>query len=69
MGAEPLYILEGKEVNSTIMAAIPGTEIQSIDVIKDKAAAIYGEKGKKWCYSCCIEEKRFTYGHESDAYF
>ncbi len=43
---EPLYILEGKEVNSTIMAAIPGTEIQSIDVIKDKAAAIYGEKGK-----------------------
>lgn len=45
-GAEPLYILEGKEVNSTIMAAIPGTEIQSIDVIKDKAAAIYGEKGK-----------------------
>jgi TonB-dependent SusC/RagA subfamily outer membrane receptor len=43
---EPLYIVEGKVVNSTIMAAIPGAEIQSIDVIKDKAATIYGEKGK-----------------------
>ncbi|WP_333577583.1 M56 family metallopeptidase [Sphingobacterium sp.] len=43
---EPLYIVEGKVVNPTIMAAIPGAEIQSIDVIKDKAATIYGEKGK-----------------------
>ncbi len=44
--SEPLYIVEGKEVNSTIMSAIPGTEIQSIDVIKNNAASIYGEKGK-----------------------
>ena len=43
---EPLYIVEGKEVNSTIMAAIPGSEIQSIDVIKNNGSAIYGEKGK-----------------------
>ncbi|WP_312792823.1 M56 family metallopeptidase [Sphingobacterium sp.] len=45
-GAEPLYIVEGKEVNSTIMSAIPAAEIESIDVIKDNAKTIYGEKGK-----------------------
>lgn len=45
-GAEPLYIVEGKEVNSTIMSAIPAAEIESIDVIKDNGKTIYGEKGK-----------------------
>ncbi|MDR6737240.1 M56 family metallopeptidase [Sphingobacterium sp. 2149] len=35
---EPLY--------STIMSAIPSSEIESINVIKDNGKAIYGEKGK-----------------------
>ncbi|WP_293889611.1 MULTISPECIES: M56 family metallopeptidase [unclassified Sphingobacterium] len=35
---EPLY--------STIMSAIPSSEIESIDLIKDNGKAIYGEKGK-----------------------
>lgn len=43
---EPLYIVEGKEVNSNMMSAIPSSEIESISIIKDNGKAIYGEKGK-----------------------
>ncbi len=43
---EPLYIVEGKEVNSNMMSAIPSSEIESINVIKNNNKAIYGEKGK-----------------------
>ncbi|WP_088162983.1 M56 family metallopeptidase [Sphingobacterium sp. G1-14] len=74
---EPLYIVEGKEVNSTIMAAIPGTEIQSIDVIKDNGAAIYGEKGKNGVVLVALKKKgsptvtnqtlTFTYDKKEDA--
>ncbi|MGJ1214576.1 M56 family metallopeptidase [Sphingobacterium multivorum] len=75
--AEPLYIVEGKEVNPTIMAAIPGSEIQSIDVIKDNGKAIYGEKGKNGVILVTLKKKgspmitnqtlTFTYDKKEDA--
>lgn len=74
--AEPLYIVEGKEVNPTIMAAIPGSEIQSIDVIKDNGKAIYGEKGKNGVILVTLKKKgsptitnqtlTFTYDKKED---
>ncbi len=74
---EPLYIVEGKEVNPTIMAAIPGSEIQSIDVIKDNGKAIYGEKGKNGVILVTLKKKgsptitnqtlTFTYDKKEDA--
>ncbi|WP_313269266.1 M56 family metallopeptidase [Sphingobacterium sp.] len=73
---EPLYIVEGKEVNPTIMAAIPGSEIQSIDVIKDNGKAIYGEKGKNGVILVTLKKKdsptitnqtlTFTYDKKED---
>ncbi|WP_312335622.1 M56 family metallopeptidase [Sphingobacterium sp.] len=74
---EPLYIVEGKEVNSTIMAAIPGSEIQSMDVIKDNGKAIYGEKGKNGIVLVTLKNNgspkvtnqaiTFTYDKKDDA--
>lgn len=76
-GSEPLYIVEGKEVNSTIMAAIPRSEIESMSVIKDNGKAIYGEKGKNGIVLVTLKKNdplkvtnqtlTFTYDKKDDA--
>ena len=44
---QPLYILDGKEVNEDILRAIKPEDVESINVLKDKSAVDkYGEKGK-----------------------
>ncbi|WP_299395735.1 hypothetical protein [uncultured Gelidibacter sp.] len=44
---QPLYILEGKEITKTEMEAISPDDIESVAVLKDKAAtAKYGTKGE-----------------------
>ena len=45
--AIPLCIIDGKEVDIKVMKALDPGAIQSISVLKDKAATeIYGDKGK-----------------------
>lgn len=45
--AQPLIIVDGKEVNAKLMKAIDPKAIESVSVLKDKSAiALYGEKGK-----------------------
>lgn len=45
--AQPLIIVDGKEVNAKLMKAIDPKAIESVSVLKDKTAiALYGEKGK-----------------------
>ncbi|MCK9627559.1 MAG: M56 family peptidase [Bacteroidales bacterium] len=45
--AQPLIIVDGKEVSAKLMKAIDTKAIESISVLKDKSAiALYGEKGK-----------------------
>lgn len=46
-GAQPIIIVDGKEVNAKLMKAIDTKAIESVSVLKDKSAiALYGEKGK-----------------------
>ena len=43
----PLYIVDGKEVTSSIMSALDVNKIESMTVLKDKSATeLYGDKGK-----------------------
>ncbi|MEA5006715.1 MAG: M56 family metallopeptidase [Rikenellaceae bacterium] len=45
--AQPIIIVDGKEVNAKLMKAIDTKAIESVSVLKDKSAiALYGEKGK-----------------------
>ncbi|WP_367210283.1 M56 family metallopeptidase [Sphingobacterium sp. R2] len=74
---EPLYIVEGKEVNSNMMSAIPSSEIESINVIKNNGKAIYGEKGKNGVILVTLRKNgspmvmnqpfTFTYDKKDDA--
>jgi hypothetical protein len=44
---QPLYILDGKEINEEILGTIKPENVESINVIKEKGAIDkYGEKGK-----------------------
>lgn len=44
---QPLYILDGKEINEEVLAAIKPEDVESINVLKEKSALDkYGEKGK-----------------------
>ena len=44
---QPLYILDGKEINEEILETIKPEDVESINVIKEKGAIDkYGEKGK-----------------------
>lgn len=46
-GKQPLYIVDGKTISDTEMQKINADNIESISVLKDKAAIeIYGDKGK-----------------------
>ncbi|WP_294185530.1 M56 family metallopeptidase [uncultured Sphingobacterium sp.] len=74
---ESLYIVEGKEVNSNMMSAIPSSEIESINVIKNNGKAIYGEKGKNGVILVTLRKNgspmvmnqpfTFTYDKKDDA--
>jgi TonB-dependent Receptor Plug Domain. len=45
--AQPLIIVDGKEVNAKLMKAIDPKAIESVSVLKDKTGIVlYGEKGK-----------------------
>ncbi|NDV81197.1 M56 family metallopeptidase [Bacteroides sp. 51] len=44
---EPLFFINGKEVDYSIMSALDPNSIESIDVLKDETSTrIYGERGK-----------------------
>ena len=46
-GPDPLFIVDGKEVSSDVVIKIDSKTIESITVLKDKAAVeVYGAKGK-----------------------
>ena len=43
----PLYIVDGKEVTSSILSALDVNKIESMTVLKNESATeVYGEKGK-----------------------
>lgn len=41
----PLILINGEEVSQTILNAIPADRIESMKVLKGRAAEVYGEKG------------------------
>lgn len=46
-GSQPIYILNGKEISEIEMKQLKSSDIERIDVLKDKSAMEkYGEKGK-----------------------
>jgi TonB family protein len=58
-GKQPLFIVDGKEINHEEMLQIKPADIQSIDVLKDASAtAIYGEKGKNGVVKITLKEKK-----------
>jgi TonB-dependent SusC/RagA subfamily outer membrane receptor len=44
-GTAALIILDGMQVSSSTLAAIPPVQVKSINVLKDGSAAIYGSRG------------------------
>ena len=44
-GSGALIILDGSQVDNSILRTLPPTQVKSINVIKDGSAAIYGSRG------------------------
>jgi len=62
-GEEPLYIVDGKEVTSSIVSALNPDKIRGIQVLKDESSiAQYGEKGKNGVLLITLEKKDKTSG-------
>ena len=58
--AVPLFIVDGKEVPSSIMGALRPESIESMTVLKDKSAAeLYGEKGKNGVILITLRDKEY----------
>jgi TonB family protein len=58
--AVPLYIVDGKEVPSSIMGALRPESIESMTVLKDKSATeLYGEKGKNGVILITLRDKEY----------
>ena len=55
---EPLYLLDGKEINAGVLAKLSPNDIESIHVLKDKNATDrYGEKGKNGVIEIFLKKK------------
>ena len=53
-----LYIVDGKEVNASILSAIDPDKIDHVEVLKGKAATdVYGEKGKNGAILITLKKK------------
>lgn len=60
-GEEPLYIVDGKEVTSSIVSALNPDKIRGIQVLKEESSiAQYGEKGKNGVLLITLEKKDKT---------
>ncbi|RGV48454.1 TonB family protein [Bacteroides intestinalis] len=58
--AVPLYIVDGKEVPSSIMGALRPESIESMTVLKDKSVTeLYGEKGKNGVILITLRDKEY----------
>ena len=58
--AVPLFIVDGKEVPSSIMGALRPESIESMTVLKDKSATeLYGEKGKNGVILITLRDKEY----------
>ena len=55
---QPLYVLDGKEIDKKILETIKPEDIESINVLKDKSAIDkYGEKGKNGVIEIFLKKK------------
>ena len=58
--AVPLYIVDGKEVPSSIMGALRPESIESMTVLKDKSVTeLYGENGKNGVILITLRDKEY----------
>ena len=65
----PLYIVDGKEVTSSILSALDVNKIESMTVLKNESATeVYGEKGKNGVILITLKgsaEKSITLSNKS----
>jgi TonB-dependent SusC/RagA subfamily outer membrane receptor len=57
-GSDPLYIIDGVEASEEGMKKLNPSEVESINVLKDKAAtAVYGDKGRNGVILITLKKK------------